>query len=142
MLVYKPIKPIPMKPLVLRSVLIFTLFVCFGTVTSQSCNFNINNAMQCHLDVSVYFYDTNGLCSTDANPSVPASSTWVANCTSACGTLTNVEVKINAVGGGAFGIAVDINNQTVSGTIPNGSCAGMAYFVNWIGGGTDADIGH
>jgi hypothetical protein len=104
----------------LAALFISSLFCSEKTFAqSLACNYSVQHSIDnCTADVTVDFYDANGLCSSTSITGMAANTPYAFNC-GGCGTLTNIVVTLNAVGGSVltFGSAgvVDISTTNDSG---------------------------
>jgi hypothetical protein len=107
-----------------------------ASAQSLACNYSVHHSIDnCTADVTVDFYDGNGLCSSTSLTNMAAHTPYAFNC-GGCGTLTNIVVTLNAVGGfglplGNTGI-VDSMNTNDSGTT-NSPCNTNSgnYYMQW-----------
>jgi hypothetical protein len=103
---------------------------------SLACNYSVQHSIDnCTAAVTVDFYDGGGLCSSTSLTNMTANLPYNFNC-GGCGTLTNIVVTLNAVGG--FAVAggngfVDITNTSDSGTTSNMATCNSSgnYYMQW-----------
>lgn len=106
-----------------------------ATAQSLACNYSVQHSIDnCTTDVTVDFYDANGLCSSVSQTNMTANIPYPFNC-GGCGTLTNIVVTLNAVGGtglppGNSGI-VDVANTSDSGTTASPCNSSGNYYMQW-----------
>jgi hypothetical protein len=106
-----------------------------ASAQSLACNYSVHHSIDnCTADVTVDFYDGNGLCSSTSLTNMAAHTPYAVNC-GGCGTLTNIVVTLNMVGGTAVGGGngfVDSMNTNDSGTT-NSPCNTNSgnYYMQW-----------
>lgn len=96
---------------ILRLSVLTLLFVFLSNsfkAQGPACMYKVKNLFPCAINVTIEFYDS-GLCKT-ITQTIPASTTWVFNCSPGCGNpLSNVIVKLSSMGGNSgLGMQVDM----------------------------------
>ena len=101
---------------------------------SLACNYSVQHSIDnCTADVTVDFYDGGGLCSSTSLTNMTANLPYNFNC-GGCGTLTNIVVTLNAVGGTALtnpNPSVDSTNTSNTGTIITLCNSSGNYNMQW-----------
>ncbi len=103
---------------------------------SLACTYSVQHSSDnCTADVTVDFYDGGGLCSSTSLTNMTANLPYNFNC-GGCGTLTNIVVTLNAVGGsgltmGSSGVVDVFNTSDSGGTTSACNSNSGNYYMQW-----------
>ena len=122
----------------ITTLIIFTvLSLSSHTAYSQTpqCNYHIQNSTDCTIDVTVNFYDSFGVCTSLTNSVLASNTPWFPNCGGTCGTIVDIEVILNNVGGctpTGTGIVSSTNSTDSGGFVAPCLCGTSSnYSMNW-----------